>query len=386
MTAPLLSPHRARLALVLVSTLLALVAAEVALRLLAPPRSTQDVDLASRLALSRDSARQWKWNGLAGIVQPGLTPALTYELRPGLSGTFRGRPFSTDDNGFRGAPVTAAKPPGVFRVVGLGDSHMFGWGVAQEEVALARLQRRLDRSSSTGSTASTASRRYQVVNCAVPGYDTTLEVERFRARCRAFAPDVVVLHVTDNDLDPPFFLRDTQPPPGLALVEAVRSLFGATPASDESIEAPLGAAATAPRKGRGAADPQAVAAARRALESLAAAAHDDGFDVLVLTIGEDGHARPAILAIARSLGWTILDAAPASLDWLARHDLPQDEAGWRAQFVLSKAMGHHPTARAHAVYADVILREFQRRGWVSAADAASGQDDEVSARGAGRSR
>ena len=54
---------------------------------------------------------------------------MVYELRPDLSVEFMGATVTTDANGFRNPAPSIRKAPGVFRIVGLGDSSMFGWGV-----------------------------------------------------------------------------------------------------------------------------------------------------------------------------------------------------------------------------------------------------------------
>jgi hypothetical protein len=70
------------------------------------------------------------------MLRPSPNRRLVYELKPGLdvrmvAPTFRDRPVAvrTSADGFRDEPCPVAKAPGTYRVVGLGDSLMFGWGV-----------------------------------------------------------------------------------------------------------------------------------------------------------------------------------------------------------------------------------------------------------------
>jgi lysophospholipase L1-like esterase len=69
----------------------------------------------------------------------------------------------------RGPKISKKKPKGVWRIAALGDSTMFGWGIREEETFPAVLQRALNSGSD--------SREYEVLNFAVPGYNTAMEAE-----------------------------------------------------------------------------------------------------------------------------------------------------------------------------------------------------------------
>ena len=88
---------------------------------------------------------------LHGLVQISPHPDVVYELKPGLVGTYLDRPLRTNAYGLRDRDYPVAKPEGTFRIVGLGDSVMFGWGVAQDEPFLEVLERRLAETSSRDS-------------------------------------------------------------------------------------------------------------------------------------------------------------------------------------------------------------------------------------------
>jgi hypothetical protein len=337
------------------STMLALAAGEFILRSLARPPSSPAA-VAQALERSRRSpAVHRNWKGLVGILQSASAPGLTYELRPNLSGQFMHRPFSTNSWGLRSPEVETRKPAGVFRIVGLGDSHMFGWGVGQDELYLSILERRLNQSAAAG-------RRFEVVNCAVPGYNTVLEVTRFETRCAAFEPDLVVLHIVGNDLDLPLFLRAELPRPRSYLLAAIRSLVARLDETDESDEDPSGDQDDLPLLSRNPARkqplPEAQAAARAALLRLAGRARASGFEVVVLTLSRQGAAREFLLSIVEAHGWPVLDAWPASWAELERRGLPNDEATWRREYVYLK--DDHPSANANRLYAKLLWQELVR--------------------------
>src|SRR5205085_10505957 len=95
------------------------------------------------------------------------------------------------------------KAANTFRIVGIGDSYMFGQGVSDEESYLSLLQSSL--------RASRPGREWQALNLAVPGYNTVMEVATLRTVGLSFQPDVVVLEVVGNDLDLPNFIRTPAP-------------------------------------------------------------------------------------------------------------------------------------------------------------------------------
>jgi lysophospholipase L1-like esterase len=81
----------------------------------------------------------------------------------------------------------------------VGDSSLFGWGVPIEDSGLKVLERRLNEEF--------RARKFEVVNFAVPGYNTAMESETFVQRCLEYAPDLVLLNFNTNDYDVPQFMR-----------------------------------------------------------------------------------------------------------------------------------------------------------------------------------
>jgi hypothetical protein len=61
--------------------------------------------------------------------------------------------FAINQQGLRGPEVSQAKPPGTFRVLGLGDSFTFGTGVREQDTFLRRLEVDLDRSAPPGAAS-----------------------------------------------------------------------------------------------------------------------------------------------------------------------------------------------------------------------------------------
>jgi lysophospholipase L1-like esterase len=143
------------------------------------------------------------------IVEYGAIPGARKALKPNATGrhAFPSDPrgyfdpdgsltYRTNALAFRGPETSRAKPPGVFRIIGLGDSFTFGRGVRYDDTFLARLQQKLDAAAGPGA--------FEVLNWGTAGYDTTDEAALLAHRGPAFDPDLVVLC---------FFLNDTRPGP-----------------------------------------------------------------------------------------------------------------------------------------------------------------------------
>ena len=92
--------------------------------------------------------------------------------------------------GLRGPERRVSKPPGTRRILLLGDSFAFGWGVEQEETFGARLERQL---APRGGPV-------EVWSAAVPGWSTDQQYLYLRLRGLVLEPDLVLLAVGENDL------------------------------------------------------------------------------------------------------------------------------------------------------------------------------------------
>lgn len=137
---------------------------------------------------------------LGDIIQISQNPRIIYELIPGLRCMFKSQKIAINRHGFRGPNYPVIKPPGTVRILGLGDSVMFGWGVRQGGSYLELLGNKLNKLHPAV--------RWQVINTAVPGYNTVMEVETLIAKGLDFSPDIIILGAIGNDRDLPNFIRE----------------------------------------------------------------------------------------------------------------------------------------------------------------------------------
>ena len=229
---------------------------------------------------------------LGDVVRPSANPRIVYELIPGLDVELLGARLRTTPDGFRGEAVTPARTRPAVRVVGLGDSVMFGWGVREEDSYLARMAAMLE--------ASSPGVAWEVVNTAVPGYNTVMEVETLEAKGLRFDPDLVVLNFVGNDLGLPNFIEERPEVLSLRrsfLLDFVRGrLRGEPDAGPRLVGVPaevrrFGEAHLdrVPARYRGLLGPEAW---RAAMDRLRALSRAHGFEVVVL-------AHPEVFGFAR---------------------------------------------------------------------------------------
>lgn len=96
----------------------------------------------------------------------------------------------TNSQGFRVSEqreeYPLAKPPATCRVLLLGPSFAFGWGVNYEETLAARLENLLEQGRFSGG------RNVEVINAGVPSLPTSSQLNWFKHKGREYQPDVVV--------------------------------------------------------------------------------------------------------------------------------------------------------------------------------------------------
>ncbi len=350
-------------AVVVIAATLALVVAEVAVRLWLDRGESGDVR--SRLARS-ESANLADANekfSLIGLVESSPWPDVVYQLKPNLSGTFRGQSVRTNALGLRGsAEFSAKKPVGVVRIAGIGDSVMFGWGVGEGEPYLQVLSAELEKRAPVG-------KRFEVMSFAVPGYNTSLEVAAFEHRALPTEPDLAVVHFVGNDFGLPHFLRrdvgtDGAARPRSRLWEVLSARF--FPSPDDQVDPDLighdaegapGVRAEAKKRYQHLAGETAY---RRAMDRLGELSKAHGVPVIVLALGGDSGRGAIAREAAEANGFTFLNAAPRFYqDLVARHH-ENDRKAWVTDFRIPH--DGHPNVRAHRLYAEVLLAEIERRG------------------------
>jgi lysophospholipase L1-like esterase len=150
------------------------------------------------------------WPQVFPVHPPGMYTEAPWgtSLTPGFSGRLQrtdfDAPFNVNDLGLRGS----ALPPrtdSTVRVVALGDSQTFGFGVTDDSTFSVQLERILN--------AAYPARDVQVVNAGTPGYGTYHQLALLRARWDTLHPDIVLLQFLPvNDFEENRFAVEKRAP------------------------------------------------------------------------------------------------------------------------------------------------------------------------------
>lgn len=156
------------LSLIIVSTLFTLLLSEIALRLMG----------FESLYVSPERDRFWKYDSLLGWVH-----------KPGQEGIFETPQFRTvvriNDKGLRDRQHTYERQNDMERVLVLGDSFAWGYGVEESE----RFSQLLEQSLGV-----------EVINAGVSGYSTDQELLWYKNEGIKYETDLVILVVAGNDV------------------------------------------------------------------------------------------------------------------------------------------------------------------------------------------
>jgi len=120
-------------------------------------------------------------------------PLIGHVHRPNASSRLMGVRVDLNSDGFRDDeyPVERSQR---YRIIALGDSLTFGWGVPKEEIFETLLEKELDSRRPT-----------EIINFGTGNYNTEQEVNLFLEKGLKYHPDEVVIF---------YFINDAEPTPG----------------------------------------------------------------------------------------------------------------------------------------------------------------------------
>ena len=116
---------------------------------------------------------------------------LVFRHKPSWATRYGDVRVTYNERGLRDRPVLP-KAAGEYRVLALGDSVTFGWGVDQDKTFSARLEALLEER---------LHRPVRVINSGVGGYNTVQEMTYFKQEGITLQPDLVMLTYVQNDIE-----------------------------------------------------------------------------------------------------------------------------------------------------------------------------------------
>lgn len=151
-------------------------------------------ELLVRLALGDMDYAMEMWKYAHVLKRVSDDPEQVFTHSPATRAHLMGVDVRINSHGLRGREIDYPKPFGTRRVLMLGDSLTFGWGVTEAEVTSLVVERILNDKNPRES--------WEVINGGVGNYNTRLEVHYLVKEGLRYAPDVVVLNYFVNDAEP----------------------------------------------------------------------------------------------------------------------------------------------------------------------------------------
>jgi len=122
---------------------------------------------------------------------------MSHRHRPNTHAFLMGVDVNINSLGLRDHDVSLQKPPDTFRIVVLGDSTTFGWGVHFDKTDPKLLERSLN-----ANPPCPRCKNYEVLNADVGNYNTAQELASFKEQWLALNPDMVLIGWYINDAEP----------------------------------------------------------------------------------------------------------------------------------------------------------------------------------------
>jgi len=296
-----------------------------------------------------------KTNRLADLIRKSPSPQVVYELKPGIQAEFMGQQVMVNSWGGRSPEPAQSKAAKTKRIIGIGDSVMFGWGVAEEDTYLSQLERRLNSHPACGS--------FEILNFGVPGYNTAMELSLLQSKLLPLRPDYVIIHIVGNDMQLPRFMELRQSPWDLRkcficslLSERAALLLGRSPAADSNL---LDVAADFSRR-KDRYEIQGpyswmvgIPSFRKSLFTLKRLAAENNFTLIMLVSSASGQMLKIARNVARDGSARIVEIKPFVDSYFAAHH-PGASSQERFKLITIGGGDPHPNATGHLIYTDAL--------------------------------
>ncbi len=169
----------ANLVLIFISLAITLVMVEIILRFVPLP-------MLDRIRANQNVSQQIDEVHPKGLYV--LHPEIGWTLSPGFAGNFKKDDFNiqvkANSKGHRDKDY-GIKVAGVHRILGLGDSFAFGWGVENESGFLKQMEEQINTGLSLD--------RYEIINGGIPGFGTYEALQFLKSIGVGYHPDLVLV-------------------------------------------------------------------------------------------------------------------------------------------------------------------------------------------------
>lgn len=271
-----------------------------------------------------------------------------YRNQPGLSGTFYSQPVTINSTGLRNSEFDLAPNPGKYRIVFMGDSVIFGIGVADKDTLPRQLEMLLRKE-----VGEINGREIEIINMGVISYNSEQELIQYQQLGAKLKADLVLLMFTDNDIEPKMWIFSKRSSPLYAIGQrsyAISLLFVL-----KRDLADLWMGERQPRiqsssYQRGNPRWESIDASLTEINRIAA---EDGVPFVVFTRADTGEPWKMLSAVAEREGFPL------------RALLPFEDDRWKdldPKNFAAKGGGTHANAEGLAMYATLIHEEVAALG------------------------
>jgi lysophospholipase L1-like esterase len=282
-------------------------------------------------------------------------PVLGYRHPNSVTYSLGSNLVELNSHGLRDDEISYNKPAGEKRVLVLGDSVTFGWGVSQGETFVDHMEYLLNELPGD---------RWQVINSGVNGYNTEQEATYLRIEGMRYSPDFVLLVYVSNDVGPIADPNETtwrrypswpsSLPEAVGRLRQLSFLFQLTTLFARMEQMDMARAAAADenraitdRDTYGITEHPGWPVSKDALLDIAQQCEKAGIPFLVAMYGRSGTAFRAGL---EEESVDILDLFPA---W---RGVPEGQAH-------VSRIDPHPSVEVHEKMAGYLVDAFHKRGW-----------------------
>lgn len=128
---------------------------------------------------------------------------LGHVQQPNRTERIMGVEVKTNSNGLRNKEIGYKKPADTIRIVALGDSLLFGWGVPYNKTFIKILEDELNNKNLRKKNF-----KYEIINTGHPGYNAEREYLYLLNKGLKYAPDCVIVFYYINDVEPYQYLKN----------------------------------------------------------------------------------------------------------------------------------------------------------------------------------
>ena len=134
------------------------------------------------------------WKYAIQLKRSAANPAQGHEHIPNRFAHLMGVDVKINSHGHRDREITLEKSIDTTRILMLGDSLTFGWGVSYEETVSKYLEKLLNESGN--------GKAFEIINTGIGNTNTDMQVSYFQTSGIKFSPDLVILNYFINDAEP----------------------------------------------------------------------------------------------------------------------------------------------------------------------------------------